>query len=227
MIRGWQAERVEQRLIGRDCLCVLEALTVTSAEDIQRDRQLITAHRRIGWHLIRVDVDQLDHPVTVGTAGGGEQVDDGRATDMQRRGQWRADIGDYVGTSIDKALVVYQPACPRVMVGEGHWPWQIRHRIGRIGNVLVVFRLCGVGCIERQRMVRFQIQRSGSVRATVVAALRPRFVAIPVIFTGVVDQHRRGIRFWRAVDQILIEERQQDVTTELQRCVTAPLQRTQ
>ena len=60
--------------------------------------QLIAAQLRLVGHLVGIDVDQLDHPVGIGAAGGGNQMYPRLARDRHRLGQ---DTGDSkVSTSV-------------------------------------------------------------------------------------------------------------------------------
>ena len=67
-----------------------EALAIAAAEDVLGDGQLVAAQLGLVGHLVGIDVDELDHPVGVGAAGGGDQVGDGLAADVHRRGE---DVG--------------------------------------------------------------------------------------------------------------------------------------
>src|ERR1700744_1477299 len=116
---------------------MLEAGAVAAAENIQGYRQLVTPHARVRSSRVGIDIDQLHPPVAGRATGGRIHVDDWRAADMQRLRQRLADIGKDVWTSIHKALIVEQPARPCLMVGKMHWPWLVRHRLGRGGNVLI------------------------------------------------------------------------------------------
>ncbi len=87
VVRRRQREAVDERLVGRERLGLLEALAVAAAEDVHRDRELVAAHLRLPGHLGRLDVDQLHHPVGVGAARGGDEVRDRLAADLDGRRQ--------------------------------------------------------------------------------------------------------------------------------------------
>ena len=74
-------------MFGFDGLGRGEALAIAAAEDVHGDRQLVAAQLGLVGHLVGIDVDQLDHPVGVGAAGRGDQVGNGLAGDVHRRGQ--------------------------------------------------------------------------------------------------------------------------------------------
>ncbi len=80
---------------------MLEALAVPAAENIHGNRQLISAHLRLAGNFVRVNVDQLHHPIGIRAAGGGVQIGDGRAADPHRRGQHTG--AEYVNTSVRSA----------------------------------------------------------------------------------------------------------------------------
>src|ERR1700680_821775 len=79
-----------------------------------------------------------------------------------------------------------------------------------------------LGSAKRQTKAGRQIKRLGFSRARAVTRKRPRLQPVPVVFSGVVDEDRRRVRLRRAVLQILIEERLEDVSPELQRGVAFP-----
>src|SRR3954452_15309257 len=84
VISGWQVEPVQQRLARSNRLRGLEALAIPTTKDIRRYHPLITAHLRLPGDFVGVDVDELDHPVGVGSAGGGDEVGDGLPADLYR-----------------------------------------------------------------------------------------------------------------------------------------------
>lgn len=83
----WQGEAVEQRFIGRDRLGGIEVLAISAAEDIRGDHELVTTHRGLAGDFVGIDVNQLDDPIGVGTAGRGDEIGDGLAADLYRSGK--------------------------------------------------------------------------------------------------------------------------------------------
>ena len=65
-------------------------------------------------HVVRIDVDQLHHPVAVRARGGGKQVDLRRAHDVHCLVERRGRPADDVRAIRDEALVVDQPRLPLV-----------------------------------------------------------------------------------------------------------------
>ncbi len=206
---------------------MFEALAIASAEDRQRDRQLVAAHLGRRGDLLGIHVDQLDHPVAVAATGGCLQVHPRRAGDAQRFGQRFGDEGQHVRPAIDETLVLDQPRRPHVAIAETHRARRERHRLGGIGNVFLESALAGRRRLERELAARAQVQRPGGGATPLGAAARPVRQAVPAVLAGVVDQHRRRIRLRRAFDQVLIEERLEHVAAELQRGIAVELQRAQ
>src|ERR1700689_4871122 len=87
VIRRGQSIAVKQRLIGGNGLRVFDVFAIAAAEDIGGDHELIATQIWLSSHFAGVDVDQLDYPVGISTAGGGHQVGDGLTTDFDRRSQ--------------------------------------------------------------------------------------------------------------------------------------------
>ena len=64
--------------------------------------------------FVRVDIDQLHHPIGVGAAGRGHQIHDGFAADLAQAPSSTSDMNDQnVRTARLFALIVYEPAGPR------------------------------------------------------------------------------------------------------------------
>ena len=103
---------------------------------------------------IGIDVDQFHHPVRVGPSGGCDEMHDGFAGQLHRRGQWSRHVGQHVGPAIDEALVVEQPRAPGSPIAHDR-ARPVWHGLRRIGNVLVIFRPARLGSVERQPTVRF------------------------------------------------------------------------
>ena len=70
------------------------------------DHELVAAQLGLAGDLVGVDVDQLHHPVRVGSARRGHQIRHRLAGDLQRRVQRLGDEADHVGASRGLALVV-------------------------------------------------------------------------------------------------------------------------
>src|SRR5438552_1327841 len=86
VVRRRQDELVAQRLVRRDRFRCFEAFSIPPAEDIHRDAELITSQLRLARDVVWIDVDQLDHPVGVGAARGGDEVHNRSSADAQRFG---------------------------------------------------------------------------------------------------------------------------------------------
>jgi hypothetical protein len=200
------------------------SLAVAAAEDVHRDRQLVAAHLRLGRDFVRIHVDQLDHPVAVGAAGRGEQVDHRLAGHLQRRRQRRAGVGQHVrcGRSSERWSVTSQGhTVPSLMrTGRG------TNGTGLAGSDTYSSKAApaGAGFVERQRAAggeaRLQVRAAGSQASG-------HWRAAPAVRAGLVDQHRRRVELRRAVLQVLVEEGQHDVAAELLGGVAGELQRAQ
>ena len=57
---------------------------VAAADHVHGDGELIAAELGLLRILVGIDVDQLDHPVAVGAAGRGDEVDERRAGEAER-----------------------------------------------------------------------------------------------------------------------------------------------
>src|SRR3546814_10869514 len=88
----------------------------------------------------------------------------------------------------------------------------MRNRLGRIGNIAGHARR---RLIETEAAVGADIDRRQRRRTALLAGERPGREAIPVIFAGVVNGGGGQVG-GRAVLQILIEERSEEHTSELQ-----------
>ena len=100
-------------------------------------------------YFVGIDVDQLDHPIGIRAAGGGDQVGDRLAADLHRGGQ---DIGDedqrHPGgpeasrwSSTSQSTRSFRCRSP-----SADWARAERNGLGRIGNVFV--EGC-VACLRR------------------------------------------------------------------------------
>ena len=71
-----EGDPVRERLVLGDRLRGLEALAISAARISAETMSRQPAHLRVTGDLFRIDVDQLDHPVGVAAAGGGDEVGD-------------------------------------------------------------------------------------------------------------------------------------------------------
>jgi hypothetical protein len=192
-----------------------EVVDIASAEDVDADRQLVAGHARLRAlrpllrNVVRIDVDDLDHPVAVGAAGRREQVHLGAAHDVHRRGQRRGGVADHVRAAVDEALVAYQPAVPLIAVRHVDRPRQERHRVRRVGHIFVVAR--SGRSVERRRVRDAEVQRGRR-------AHRPARAALPPVHARRIGQRRRNVRVRRTL-QIMIKPRFQILRAPLQRGV--------
>ena len=74
--------------------------------------ELVAAHVRLGRHLIRIDIDQFNHPIAVRAARRGNEMHDGLAADFQRSRQRIGRERQHVGATGSLALVIHQPLLP-------------------------------------------------------------------------------------------------------------------
>src|SRR2546425_1612006 len=140
VVRRGQIEAVEQGLIGSDGFGSLETLAIAAAKDVGGNHQLVAAERRLAGYFIGIDVNQLDHPVGVRAAGGGEQIGDRLPAYLYSRAQ---DVGNkyhYIRAAGRLALVVYEPLGPgqtatvayRLIVARAKG-----HRLHRVGYAFI------------------------------------------------------------------------------------------
>ena len=98
--------------VGHNRCGPFDALEIAPAHHITRNHQLIATHGRVGDVLLRVDIDQLDDPVAVGTRGRGKEVrgDLTRDDDVFLQGLGR--IVEHVRPPMDEALILDLPRAP-------------------------------------------------------------------------------------------------------------------
>ena len=162
--------------------------------------------RRLAGHLVGIDVDQLDHPVGVGAAGGGDEVGDRLAADLHRRGQ---DVGDEGqrrpagrtpragrrrATAARSAVVVARRAGS---AARGTAPaWRDRRRTPRTPR-----RPASAPSKLSFRPAR-EIERRRLDRAAARAAGRPGGQPPPRVRPGLERRHRRDVGLRRAVLEV-------------------------
>ena len=129
-------------------------------------------------------------------AGRCEQVRDRLAGDAQRLLQRLGLIHQHVGARGGVTLIVDQPLAPAGILGAGRQrrALAIRHRLGRIGDVLVVALAAGGGRFEAEPAAGQQEQRARFLRAAFAAGARPVIVLAPLVGAGLVDEHARRRR---------------------------------
>ena len=192
------------------------------------DHELIAAHGRLAGDLVGIDVDQLDHPVGVGAAGGGDQVGDRLSADLHRRGQDVGDEGHDVRAAGRLALVVHQPLRPGEAAGRSPWAewgargraraWRDRRRTPRTPH-----RRASARSKLSFRPAR-EIERRRSDRAAARAAGGPGGQAPPRVRPGLERRDGRHVGLGRAVLQVLVQERAQDLPAEVERGVAVEFQ---
>src|SRR5262249_52276933 len=114
--------------------------------------------------FVGVDVDELDDPVGVGSAGGGDEVGDWLTADLDRRGEDLGGEDQDVGAARGFALVVGEPVWPgHAVVGadglggagaEGYW-------FGRVGDVGVEWCVLLYQSGEAEFAFGSEVERSG------------------------------------------------------------------
>src|SRR3989442_14323919 len=153
VVRRWQIEAVEQGLIGSDGFGSLETLAIAAAKDVGGNHQLVAAEGRLAGYFIGIDVDQLDHPVGVRAAGGGEQIGDWLPAYLYGRAQ---DVGNKyhsIRAAGRLALVVYEPLGPGQTATVADRLIGARaksHGLRGVGYVSVERRVAGLGRSEAQ-----------------------------------------------------------------------------
>src|SRR5260370_34107049 len=111
-------EAIDQRFVWRQSLGRVKALAVAATENIGSNHELITAHFLLSAYFVGVEVDELDDPIGVRAAGGGDQVGDRLSADFHRRGQRVRDEDHDVGAPGNFALVASKPGAPGHVAGE-------------------------------------------------------------------------------------------------------------
>ena len=125
------------------------------------------------------------------------------------------------------ALIVDQPLRPRQTAVVTHrldGPRPERHGLGRIGHVLFEGGAAGRRLGEAQPEARAQVERLRLDRAAARAPGRPGRQTPPRVRAGLERRHGRDIRLRRAVLEVLVEERPQDLLPERAPGVAAELQ---
>jgi len=72
VIGGGEREAVEERLVWREGFRRFETFAVVAAKNVGGDHELIASHFRLRADFVGVKVDELDDPVGVSAAGGGD-----------------------------------------------------------------------------------------------------------------------------------------------------------
>src|SRR5439155_999051 len=127
----------------------------------------------VAGDLDGVDVDQLDHPVGVGTARGRDQVGDGLPANPHRRGQCVGEERHDVRPAGGLALVIDEPLRPGIAlpVAQGlDGAGAEGNRLGGVGDVLLEGRLPGRRRREAQLQTGAVVERR---RPDGLAGLRP------------------------------------------------------
>ena len=226
VVRRGQREAVQEGLMRRDRFGCLEALAIAAAENVGRYHQLITSQGRLGGYLVGVDVDQLDHPIRVRAARRGYQVGNRLPANLHWPAQRIGDECHHVGATGRLSLVVDEPLGPGQAVTVAHrlnGPGAKGDRLGRIGNVLLEFRIARLWRGEAQRQAGGEIERRRLDRATVRAASRPGGQALPRVGAGFECRYWREISLWRAVLEVLVEKRAQDLPPKVERRIAVKL----
>src|SRR5262249_48160179 len=63
VIGGRKGELVKHRLARSESFRRLQAFPITTAEDVGRDHQLVSAHARLSRDLVGINFDYFDHPI--------------------------------------------------------------------------------------------------------------------------------------------------------------------
>ena len=228
VVRVGQGEAVGERLVGDEGPGRFQALPVAAAEDVGRDHELVAAHRRLGRHLVGVDVDELHDPVGVRPAGGGDEVGDRLAADLQGLGQHVGHEGHHVRAAGSLTLVVDEPLGPGPAVVVADRLDRTRaegHGLGGRGHVLLEGSVVRLRSGEAQLEPGAEVERRRSDRAAARAAGRPRGQAPPGVGPGLVGGDRSQVGRGRAVPEVLVEERAQDLLAEVEGGVASESQR--
>ena len=145
---------------------------------------------RPGPSLVRLPPaqDQLDDPIGVAAARGSEQISDRLSANLGRHHQ---DVGGehrHIGSAGGFALIVHQPLSPCEAISRGadglDGTGAERHRLGRIGSILVE------RCLVRTRRGKAQSQACGKIegcrpdRAATRATGRPGGQPTPRVVPG-------------------------------------------
>ena len=216
MVHMRQAELVVQRLAGRQRRRGVEAMHIAAPVNLDADRQLHP--RRLGpcRAFIGINVDQLDHPVAVGAAGGGKQVDQRLPGDMGGLGERFGNEADDIGSVSDEALVADQPGRPHLPVAHVHRARHEGHGVRRIGDIARGAGLGGGCCAELAAGLQVhRRQRAGG----------PFGRCLPFVAPGRIGDGGGGFDCGGAVLEIAIEKGLHRAGAELQPGITFEVER--
>src|SRR6266581_3172576 len=227
VVRRGQIEAVEQGLIGSDGFGSLKTLAIAPAKDVGGNHQLVAAKGRLAGYFVRIDVNQLDDPVGVRAAGGGEHIGDRLPAYLQSR---RQDVGNkhrYIRAAGRLALVVYEPLGPgqtatvadRLIGARAK-----RHGLRGVRYVFVERRVAGLGRSETQLETGGEIERRWPDAAAAGTAGGPGGQSPPGVGAGFKGGDGRYIRFGCTVFEILREERSKDLPAEVESRVAVEFQ---
>ncbi len=227
VVRGRQREAVQQRPVGRDRSGRLEAFPISTAEDVGRDHQLITAECRLSGHLVGVHVDHLHHPVRVGPlvdamrfATGCPLIFARRSTPLRRRRRRR----------VGRTLRVDRPPATAATSAHGRTRLVESAAHGRdgLGGIDTYSSNAASPAAGATKPAFEPAPRYSGVGRTVQpprAAGGPGRQAPPGVRAGFERDDRRQVSFRRVVLQILIQKRTQDLPREIERRIAVELQR--
>ena len=127
-----------------------KAVAEPAAHGFAAHQLLIAAHVdpggiRLGIGIIfGIDIDQLDHPVGIGAAGGDEEGGGERAGEGHVGIEHIGLVGEHVGAGGGEALIFHHVLArhPRGL------PADVGHGLGGIADVLVEFGACRLGWVE-------------------------------------------------------------------------------
>ena len=117
VVQMWQRNRVIKRLIGRKRFRIVVVLTVPTPEDFCAYHKLVAGHLECRI-IVRENVNELHHPISIGAGGLSEQLSDHRPTNSYRLQKRLANPRRYIRSAIDEALVLNEPTPPGC---DGSW----------------------------------------------------------------------------------------------------------
>lgn len=152
---------------------------------------------------------------------------------MDRLGEDRGFVAQDVGSPVDETLIVHQPGGPGLVEverpatqspkGVDHRAWQEGHRFRGIAGVAVAAARPG-RLVEREGSSRSEIERLEPDTADPLTGRGPGGEPFPAFLAGFVHRGPRQVGR-RTAPEMLVQERQQEITLIFEGGVGTPLHR--